>query len=41
MEQRDQEVNEIRSQFETTMKEFIAKGEKAAFVTRDLIIKVN
>jgi hypothetical protein len=23
------------------MKEFISKGEKAAFVTRDLIIKVN
>jgi hypothetical protein len=31
----------LKGQFEQTIQDFISKGEKAAFVTRDLIIKVN
>ena len=41
LDSKENEISEIRDQVEQTMKECIAKGEKAAFVTRDLIIKVN
>ena len=32
---------QIKEQLEVSMKEFISKGEKAAFLTRDLIYKIN
>ena len=34
-------MNNIKTSMDHTMKAFLVKGEKAAFLTRDLIIKVN
>jgi hypothetical protein len=41
MHEREQEIAHIREQVESSTKEFLSKGEKAAFLTRDLIIKLN
>jgi len=41
IEERNEEIASIKESVETTVKELIEKGEKAAFLTRDLIIKVN
>ena len=34
-------MNEVKQQFDNQMKAFIQKGEKSAFTTRDLLIKLN
>ena len=41
MDERNEEINTIKESIDLTMKEFLSKGEKAAFLTRDLIIKIN
>lgn len=41
LDDKNQEVREIKEQVDISMKDFLSKGEKAAFLTRDLIIKVN
>ena len=41
LNERNEEMAQIKEQLDLSMKEFISKGEKAAFLTRDLIYKIN
>ena len=41
LNERNEEVTSIKDQLDLSMREFLSKGEKAAFLTRDLIYKIN